>query len=62
MAVRRYLRSPWYWGAWVLLGFFMATQDLILFNQPLSLKALTGILVLNVGQNLAWGALSLGTL
>ena len=62
MAVRRYLRSPWYWGAWILLGLFMATQDLIRWDMPLSLKALTGILILNVAQNLAWGALSLGTL
>jgi hypothetical protein len=40
----------------------MATQDLIRWDMPLSLSALMGILILNVGQNLAWGGLSLGTL
>src|SRR5664279_4840117 len=62
MKVQGYFRSQWYWGAWILLGLFMATQDIIRWNSPLTPKGLAGLLLLNVGQNLVWGGLSLLTL
>lgn len=62
MDVHGYSRSRTYWGAWILLGLFMATQDIISRNSPLTPKDLAGFLVLNVGQNLVWGGLSLVTL
>jgi hypothetical protein len=40
----------------------MATQDIIRSNSPLTMKGLAGLLILNVGQNLIWGGLSLLTL
>lgn len=62
MKVEGYFRSRWYWGAWILLGLYMATQDIVRSNSPLTPKALAGLLILNVGQNLVWGGLSLLTL
>ena len=62
MTVRDYMKSRWYWGAWVVLGIFMATQDLIVWDKPITSTVLVGLLLLNLGQNLAWGVLSLATI
>jgi sensor histidine kinase YesM len=51
-----------YWGAWLLFGLFMATQDIVNASGMLTWGKLASLLLLNLGQNLAWGLLSLGTL
>src|SRR5512135_2094358 len=51
-----------YWGAWVLLGLFMATQDIIRSSTHLTAWMIGQLIFLNLAQNLAWGALSLITL
>jgi len=51
-----------YWGAWCLLGLFMASQDIISWGMPLSRRDILALIVLNVGQYLVWGLLSLATL
>ncbi len=51
-----------YWGAWALLGLFMATQDLVQEVQPLTVKVVGLLLFLNLAQNFIWGLLSLITL
>ncbi len=51
-----------YWSAWVLLGLFMATQDLLRSQMPQTLKYVGQILLMNLVQNLTWGLLSLITL
>lgn len=61
MRVRVYMKSGWYWAAWVLLGLFMATQDLVVWDKPITWAVLVALLLLNLGQNLAWGVLSLAT-
>ncbi len=50
-----------YWGAWVLLGLFMATQDLSRIAD-FSAKMILEVVLLNLAQNLVWGVLSLLTL
>ncbi|MFN7957964.1 MAG: histidine kinase [Holophagaceae bacterium] len=62
MGVQDFVKSRWYWGAWTLLGVFMTTQDLVAWNKTVTPGVLTGLLLLNLGQNLAWGVLSLATL
>lgn len=51
-----------YWGAWLLLGLFMATQDIMRTTMPLTAKLVVQLLLLNLAQNLIWGLLSLITL
>ena len=51
-----------YWGVWALLGLFMATQDMIRSPASLTIGAVFQFLYLNLGQNLIWGLISLGTL
>ena len=51
-----------YWGAWVLLGLFMATQDILRTTMPLTGRFVGQLLLLNLAQNLFWGLLSLITL
>ncbi len=51
-----------YWGAWVLLGLFMATQDILRTTLPLTTRFVGQLLLLNLAQNLFWGLLSLITL
>lgn len=51
-----------YWSVWALLGLYMATQDMIRLQGPLTLSGTMLSLALNLGQNLIWGVISLGTL
>ncbi len=51
-----------YWGAWVLLGVFMATQDIIRSSMSFTALYVGQILLLNLVQHLSWGLLSLITL
>ncbi len=51
-----------YWSAWVLLGLFMATQDVIRYTVPLTAKLIVSLLLLNLAQTLVWAVLSLSTL
>ncbi len=62
MTVQGFMQSRLYWGAWTLLGLFMTTQDLIIWDKEITARVLTGLLLLNLGQNLAWGGLSLITI
>ena len=51
-----------YWGAWLGLGLFMATEDILRWDSSLTWKITWEVLALNLAQNLAWGTLSLATL
>lgn len=51
-----------YWGAWVLLGLFMFSQDAVAWDRPLRPRDTAALVGLNVAQNLVWGTLSLLTL
>ena len=51
-----------YLGAWVLLGLFMATQDILRNTTPLTVKLIFELLMLNQAQILVWAVLSLSTL
>jgi two-component system, LytTR family, sensor kinase len=45
----------WYWGAWTLLGLYMASWDLVMSKHPDVLR----ILAMNLLQNLVWGLVGL---
>jgi len=62
MPLLGYSTRALYWGVWGMLGLFMATQDMIRSAAPLTLGAVFQFLYLNLGQNLIWGLISLGTL
>ncbi|MFN8009777.1 MAG: histidine kinase [Holophagaceae bacterium] len=47
-----------YWGAWVLLGLYMATMDMVMYPK----EGYGRLLLLNILQNLAWGVAGLGIL
>jgi two-component system, LytTR family, sensor kinase len=49
------LSWSWYWGAWALMGLYMATWDLTLYPSA----SIPGLLVMNLLQNGAWGLLGL---
>ena len=48
----------WYWGAWVLLGLYMSTMDMVMYPSSNFAK----LLLLNILQNLVWGVAGLGIL
>lgn len=62
MTVQDFMKSRLYWGAWMLLGLFMTTQDLIVWDKAVTPAVLAGLLLLNLSQNLTWGGLSLLTI
>jgi sensor histidine kinase YesM len=47
-----------YWGAWVLLGLYMATMDMAMYPK----EGYGRLILLNILQNLAWGVAGLGIL
>jgi hypothetical protein len=62
MSLFGYSKRTLYWGIWTLLGLFMTTQDLIRAVNPITLRTVGVSLGLNLGQNMIWGVVSLGTL
>ncbi|MEN9868488.1 MAG: hypothetical protein RL748_4078, partial [Pseudomonadota bacterium] len=48
-----------YWLAWLLLGVYMASMDLMMFPKARFIKHL---LPMNILQNLAWGIAGLGVM
>ncbi|MBK8725470.1 MAG: histidine kinase [Holophagaceae bacterium] len=48
----------WYWSAWVLLGLYMSTMDMVMYPK----ESFVRLILLNVLQNLAWGVSGLGIL
>jgi signal transduction histidine kinase len=46
----------WYWGAWALLGLYMATMDMVMYPK----ESFPQLILLNILQNLVWGVAGLG--
>jgi two-component system LytT family sensor kinase len=55
----RYRHWLMYWAAWMLLGVYMATMDLMMFPNA---QFLARLLPMNLLQNLAWGVAGLGVM
>jgi two-component system LytT family sensor kinase len=55
----RYRRWMLYWTAWMVLGLYMATMDMMMFPNA---RFITWLLPMNLMQNLTWGVAGLGVM
>ncbi len=57
----RYRRWTLYWGIWTLVGFYMASMDLLSIRTEIHFEYFLQTLGLNLVQNYGWGLVSLCT-
>ncbi len=58
-ANERLRRQAMYWGAWLVLGLYMASMDAVMYPNA---RFLAYLLPMNLLQNIAWGVTGLGVL